>query len=156
MKRLLAWTASLLIFPLTGATAQESGRLFPPAVLAAKTVAVLNDTHTQAVTDGAVAELKEWGHFRVIDDPESADVVLHFTKATTHSTSNSQTKDQKDDSTSYGFSVTSSSSIHMDATAKDAFAPFYTTKTDDSKQKAGRECAQEFIGAYQEAVRTKH
>ena len=155
MKILLVCALFFSTFSLMTGVAQESGKAFPEAVLAAKTVAVLNDTRTQAVTDGAVAELKEWGHFRVVDDPESADVVLHFTKSTERSTSNSQTKNEKDDSTSYGFSVSSSSSIHMEATAKDGFAAFYTTKTDDSKQKAGRECAQAFIGAYQDAVRGK-
>ncbi len=135
--------------------ARAEGGPFPPEALKAHTVIILNDTHTMAVEEGATAELKQWGRLTVVNDLDSADIVLHFTKATSHSTSNSQTKDEKDNNTSYGFSVTSSSTIRMEATEKGGFATFYSTTTDDSKQKAGRTCAEAFISAFQDAQRLK-
>ncbi len=155
MKSLLVCAVFFTASAFNISVAQDSGKPFPPAVLTAKTVAVLNDTHTQAVTDGAVEELKEWGHIRVIDDPDSADLVLHFTKSTSHDRTNTESKNDKDNTTNYGFSMSMSTSVHMDATAKDGFAPFYSTSTEDSKQKAGRKCAQSFIGAYQDAMRKR-
>ncbi len=157
--RILLLCFSLLSGSLSFAMAQSSGQhAFPKPVLAAKTVAILNDTHVQAVEDGAVEELRQWGHVRVIDDPESADVVLHFMKTTTRSTSNTQKQDStlggdKDNDSSYGFSVSSSSSVHMEARARDGLLPFYSTATEDAKAKAGRTCVQKFIGAFQDSVR---
>ena len=147
MKRLLAMTVLSASF-LSCALAQSTK--FPAAALGAKTVAIENDTHVQAVTDGAVEEIKEWGHFRIVDDPDTADVVLRFSKKSSHDRSNTEKKND-DGTSSYGFSVSSSSSVTMEATLKDSFSPFYTTTTSESKQKAGVQCTQAFIGAYQDS-----
>ena len=154
MKTLLTCALFSCVLFAPGAYAQKAA--FPPEAMAAKTVAILNDTKTGTVTDGATEELKQWGHLRVVDDPESAEIVLHFTRQTAHDRSNSQAADANGNPTNnYGFSYSFSSSIQMTATTKDGFAPFYTTTTKDSKQKAGTECVQAFIGAYQD-VRAKH
>jgi hypothetical protein len=44
-----------------------------------------------------------------------------------------------------------STSIHMKVYLKDADAPFYTTKTDESKKKAGTACVSDFRSAYRDA-----
>ncbi|RRA47630.1 hypothetical protein D1Y84_04310 [Acidipila sp. EB88] len=155
MRGVLATVLAGCMLAGAGAFAQANGRVFPPVVLAAKTVVILNDTHTMTVEDGATAALKQWGRLQVIDHVDAADIVLHFSKASTHDTSNSQTRDPKDNSQSYGFSVSSSTDVKMTATAKGGFAEFYSTSTGDGKQKAGRECAQSFIEAFQDAQRLK-
>lgn len=130
----------------------QSGTVFPPAAFTVHTVAVLNDTHNAGVLDGATGELKQWGHWKVIDDPMSADVVLDFSKKGQRSGSSSD-KPGSDGKPSYSYSMSFSSTIQMTATTKDGLTPFYTTTTEDDKQKAGRECVQSLIAAYQAAVR---
>lgn len=48
----------------------------PPSVYTAKTIAIVNHTGTQSVTDRAYEELQKWGRFSTVADPTKADVVL--------------------------------------------------------------------------------
>jgi hypothetical protein len=146
----------LLLASGTGALVYaQNPAVFPPAAFAAHTVAVLNETHNSGVLNGALGELREWNHWKVIDDPSSADLVLDFNRKSSHDGSSSD-KPGDDGKPSYSYSMSFGSSVHMTATTKDGFSPFYTTTTDDDKQKAGRECVQAFIAAYQDAQRHEH
>ena len=129
------------------ALAQES---IPRTALGAKTIAILNDTKTGEVSDGALEQLKRWGQFTVVDDTDSADIVLRFDKKTDREKQNSQSTDDKGN-TSYSGSLSFSSQVHMRAYLKGADSPFYTTKTDDSKRKAGISCVTSFERAWIEA-----
>ena len=138
--------ALALIAPVAALT-QES---IPKAALAAKTIAILNDTKTGDVSDGALEQLKRWGHFTVVDDTDSADIVLRFDKKTDREKQSSQSTND-DGTTSYSGGMTFSSQVHMRAYLKGADSPFYTTKTDDSKRKAGISCVTSFERAWIEA-----
>jgi hypothetical protein len=146
MKTLIASAvlASLLVVPRGFA---QNGTTIPPTVLGAKTVIVMNETHTSTVEDGAEDELKQWARLKLTDDLDAADLVVNFSKKTRHETSSSQ----KPDSNDYSFNITSDSTIYMTVTAKNGMAPVYATESKDGKQKAGRECVQAFISAWQAA-----
>lgn len=62
----------------------------PPEVYSAKTIAIVNHTGTQTVTDKAYQELEKWGRFQVISDPAKADIVLviGMQRTTTGATAN--------------------------------------------------------------------
>ncbi|MGA2850013.1 MAG: hypothetical protein ABSE46_13525 [Terracidiphilus sp.] len=124
--------------------AQES---IPKAALAARTIAIRTDTKTGEVSDGALEQLKRWGHFIVVDDTDSADIVLRFDKKTDREKQSSQSTDNNGN-TSYSGGMTFSSQVHMRAYLKGADSPFYTTKTDDSKKKAGISCVTSFQKAW--------
>ena len=145
--------ASLLVLFTTFSYAQKpiNGDAFPAAIYTAKTVAVINDTHTDAVSEGAIDALKAWGHFTVVDDPDTADVTLRFDKTKEHSGQDSQKPDPNTGQTSYSYGMSFGSSIHMKAYLKDADSPFYTAKTDDAKKKAGMACISDFRSAMQAA-----
>jgi hypothetical protein len=146
MKTLIACAVLTPLLLVPGSLAQSS-TVIPPAVLGAKTVIVLNETHTSTVEDGAEEELKQWGRLKLTDDLDAADLVVNFSKKTTHETSSSQ----KPDSSDYSFNITSDSTIYMTVKAKDGIVPIYSTESKDGKQKAGRECVQAFIAAWQAA-----
>lgn len=129
------------------ARAEES---MPRAAFAAKTIAILNDTKTGEVSDGALEQLKRWGHFTVVDDADIADIVLRFDKKTDREKQNSQSSDEKG-TTTYSGRLTFSSQVHLRAYLKGSDSPFYTTKTDDSKKKAGVSCVASFQKAWIEA-----
>lgn len=138
-----------LLLPLTFsavvlAQAQES---MPPAAFAAKTVAIVNDTNTGAVTDGALEQLNRWGRFTVVDDTDSADIVLRFDKKSDREKQNSQSTDNTGNTT-WSATWTFSSQVHMRAYLKGSDTPFYSTKTDDSKKKAGVTCVTSFEQAW--------
>ena len=139
--------AIFLMSPLPFAAGQNAE--LAPAALAAKTVAVLNDTHAHGVEEGAEAELKEWGRLKVVDDLDSADLVLHFSKKSERETSHTNKTDANGNPTDYGFTITSESKVYMTVTMKDGFDSFYKTETTEGKQKAGRVCVQSFIRAWQ-------
>ena len=130
---------------------QAQGNRVPAAALAARTIAVVNDTRDSAVTKGAALALQSWGQFTLVDDPATADVTLRFEKTKEHEGSNSQKTDPDTNKTDYGYSMSFSSSIHMKAYLKDGDVPFYTTKTDDSKAKAGTSCVNDFRTAFRTA-----
>ncbi len=125
------------------------------AVLTAKTIAVVNDTRDPKVQDGAVAALKNWGQFTVVDDPQLADITLRFDKTKEHSGSAVPPKTDADGKPlgdpSYGYSMNFGSKIHMKAYLKDGDDAFYTTQTDDGKAKAGTGCVNEFHTAFRGA-----
>lgn len=153
---LLRFVSLLLLAAVTGAVANaQSASVFPPAAFAVHTVAILNETHNSGVLDGALGELREWNHWKIIDDPSSADLLLDFNRKSSHDGSSSD-KPGSDGKPSYSYSMSFTSAVHMTATTKDGFSPFYTTTTNDDKQKAGRECVQAFIAAYQDAQRHQH
>ena len=88
---------SLAFIASVAALAQQS---IPPAALTAKTIAIRNDTKTGEVPDGALEQLKRWGHFTVVDDTDTADIVLRFDKKTDHEKQSSQSTND-DGTTSY-------------------------------------------------------
>jgi hypothetical protein len=122
----------------------------PRAALAAKTIAIVNDTKTGEVSDGALEQLRGWGHFTLVDDADSADIVLRFDKKTDRSKQNSQSTDEKG-TTTWSGTMTFSSEVHMRAYLKGSNSPFYTTETGDSKRKAGVTCVTSFEKAWIEA-----
>ena len=134
----------------TGAGSPQGAGL-PPAVLAAKTVAIVNDTRDPKVTDGAVAALKSWGQFTVVDDPQVADLTLRFDKTKERAGENTQKANPETNKTEYGYSVSLSSQIHMKVYLKDGDSGVYATKTDDSKAKAGMGCVNDFHTAFRAA-----
>ena len=145
MKRFLR----ALLFPivLVTAVATMAQEQMPRAAFVAKTIAIVNDTKTGEVTDGALEQLKGWGHFTVVDDADSADIVLRFDKKTDREKQNSQSTDEKGTTTWTG-SMTFSSQVHMRAYLKGSNSPFYTTQTGDSKKKAGISCVTSFQKAW--------
>ena len=145
------FATSWLVGVVLGLSAMgQSGTSFPPSALEAKTVAVVNDTHNDEVDKGAESALKAWGKFQVTENAEDADLTLRFDKSTDHNGSSSQKKGD-DGNTSYGYGMSFGSSIHMKVYTRAGFAPFYTTKTDDSKRKAGVSCVNQFREAYRAA-----
>lgn len=144
------FTVILVALSAAGGWAQRMIKPFPKEVFSAKTVAIVNNTHNEAVSDGAVEALKRWGHFTVIDDADLADITLTFGKKSTHSGTSSQTTGD-DGKPSSNYSMSFSSSIDMSATVKGADRPFYTTSTDESKKKAGNNCVRDLQGAYDSA-----
>jgi len=140
----------LLSLAWCGVVATPAQESMPQATFAAKTIAIRNDTKTGEVADGALEQLKRWGHFTVVDDADSADIVLRFDKKTDREKQNSQSTDDKG-TTSYSTTMSFSSQVHMRAYLKGSDTPFYTTKTDDSKRKAGVTCVTSFEKAWNEA-----
>jgi hypothetical protein len=138
----------VLVASCTAASALAQDAV-PPKVLGAKTVIVLNETHTMAVEDGAEAELKQWGHLRLVETTDEADIVIQFDKKTEHSPTSSDPGDGK----SWSGGVTFGTHVNMTATERGGFAPFFQTRTDDSKEKAGRTCVQKLISSWQDAQR---
>ena len=155
MKMLLSRTVVSCGVLLCSALAQSPSRLpngaFPSAALAAKTVAVVNDTRDTGITKGADSALQSWGQFTLVDDPTTADITLRFDKTKERSGSSTQGSDPNTNQPSYGYSVSVASSVHMKAYLKDGDEPFYSTKTDDSKAKAGVSCVNDFHTAYRAA-----
>jgi len=68
------------IFLLACATAfaatTATPRPLPPTVLEAKTIYIDNQTGKNNLTARAIAELKTWGRFTVVNDPAKADITL--------------------------------------------------------------------------------
>jgi hypothetical protein len=141
-----------LLLPLAciAAVAALAQQPIPKIAFAAKTIAILNDTKSGDVPDGALEQLKRWGHFTVVDDTDSADIVLRFDKKTDREKQSSQSTNN-DGTTSYSGGMTFSSQVHMRAYLKGADSPFYTTSTGDSKKKAGISCVTSFQKAWIEA-----
>jgi hypothetical protein len=142
----------IVIASLAGsAIGQTAANSFPAGVFTAKTIAILNDTKSAQVSDGAASALKAWGQFTVVDDPESADITLRFDKSTQHEGQTTEKNDANGNPSDRSYSLSFSSKVRMRVYYKDADTPFYTTKTDESKAKAGIECINDFRGAYRAA-----
>lgn len=144
----------LVLCLLLASSAFAQRKPFPKQVFTAKTVAILNHTHNDAVEEGALESLKRWGKFTVVDDPDTADIVLSFDKKGEHEGKSSETdknnNDGKPPEQSYNYGVSFGSSITMKATIKGGDAPFYTATTSDSKKKAGTSCILNLQNAYNE------
>jgi hypothetical protein len=141
-----------VLFCAGSVSGQINVRPLPKAALMAKTVAIVNNTHNDAVSEGAVEALKRWGHFTIVDDSDAADITLTFEKKSEHEgTSTQKTGDDGKPDTSY--SVTFSSSIRMKATLNGGDNAFYSTTTSESKKKAGAGCILDLQRAYMAAPR---
>jgi len=132
------------------AWAQKMIQSFPREVFSAKTVAIVNNTHNDAVSQGAIEALKRWGHFTLTDDSDLADITLIFGKKANHAGTSTQTTGD-DGKTNSNYSMSFSSSVDMSATVKGTDKPFYTTSTDESKKKAGNECVRNLQSAFDSA-----
>ena len=119
----------------------------PTPVFSAKTIIILNETHNEAVEQGAVEAIKRWGKFTVVDDPDQADITLTFDKKSEHVGTSTQ-KPDKDDNPSSSYSMSFSSSIHMHAALKGSSVTFYNATTSEAKKKAGVECVTALQQAY--------
>lgn len=127
--------------------AQRNIQSLPKEVYAAKTVAIVNNTHNDQVEQGAAETLKRWGKLTLVDDADLADITLVFDKKNSHEgTSTQKTNDDGTPSTSYGMSF--GSSINMKATLKGKTSSFYMTTTGDSRKKAGATCVNDLQSAY--------
>ncbi len=135
--------------------AQTQAKPFPDGVFTAKTVAIVNDTRQPGVEKGADDALASWGQFKVVEDPQLADVVIRFEKAGHHEGRDTQKSDATGKPTDYGYEMSFSSTITMKAYFKDEDAAFYATKTDDSKAKAGTSCINSFHSAWRSAMVTR-
>jgi hypothetical protein len=144
--RLLAVVLTSAVLVGAG-VAQRSIQPLPKEVLAAKTLAIVNNTHNVAVEQGAMDALRRWGRFTVVDDVDLADITLTFDKRSEHDGSSSQTTGD-DGKPSSSYSVSFSSSVHMVAVAKGANRSFYATSTSESKKKAGAECITDLQSAF--------
>ncbi len=147
MKRAFTTLAATWIALLGFGLAQSSSP-FPAPVFAARTIAIINDTPTEAVAQGATTALRAWGQFKIVDDPDSADLTLHFDKSKDHQGQDSHKTDANGNPTDYSYSMSFSSAIHMKAYLKGTDTPFYTTKTDDSRTQAGVSCVNDFRNMY--------
>lgn len=147
------WIRTAIVCSLVGgaAAAQTSKASLPETVFAAKTVAIVNDTRTPGVEKGAVDALQAWGQFKVVDDPQIADITIRFERNRQHEGHDSQTPDANGKDTNYSYSMSFTSTIHMTASLKDADKPFYSTTTEDSKAKAGSTCINSLHTAFREA-----
>ncbi|HLI78299.1 MAG TPA: hypothetical protein VKV02_15235, partial [Acidobacteriaceae bacterium] len=134
------------------ALAQTAPKAFPDGVFTAKTVAIVNDTKTPTVEKGADEALASWGQFKVVDDPQLADVVLRFEKSRQREGRDTQKTDGTGKPTDYGYEMSFSSTIEMKAYYKDADTPFYSTRTDDGKAKAGTTCINNLHTAFRAAA----
>lgn len=130
---------------------QTAASTFSAAALKAKTIAVVNDTKDAGVAKGAATALQSWAQFTRVDDPQVADITLRFDKSRERSGESTQGTDPNSGKPSYGYSISSSSQIHMKAYLKDGDDAFYSTRTDDSKVKAGMSCVNDFHTAYRAA-----
>lgn len=148
MKPLLR--ALLPLVAVSAVVAVAAQQPMPRAAFAAKTVAILHDVKTSEVSDGAHEQLQRWGHFTIVDDADSADIVLRFDKKTDREQKNSQSTDDKGNATWSG-GMTFSSQVHMRAYLKGSDTPFYNTQTGDSKKKAGENCVTSFEKAWLDA-----
>jgi hypothetical protein len=149
MKMTFTTLAVIWIALIVAAVAQSSS--FPPAVFTAKTVAIINDTTSGDVATGATNALRAWGQFKVVDDPDSADLTLRFDKSKEHQGQDTHKTDANGNATDYGYSMTFGNQIHMKAYVKGSETSFYTTKTDESKAKAGMSCVEDFRNIYRMA-----
>jgi len=129
-----------LFFATTIAAAgQMNIQPLPKEVSAAKTVAIINNTHNDAVEQGALEALKRWGKLTVVDDSDAADITLTFDKKAEHEGTSSQ-KPDKDGTPSTSYSMSFSSMVYMKAMLKGATTSFYKASTSESRKKAGAEC----------------
>ena len=90
----------------------------------------------------------------MVDDPQLADITLRFEKNKTHEGASTQKTDANGKPTDWGYGMSFGSSIRMTAVQKDAETPFFSTKTDDAKAKAGLSCVNDFHTAFRNALQS--
>ncbi len=152
MKNLILGVSLLFAGLMGSAGAQMNVKPLPKPALAAKTVAIVNNTHNDALSEGAIEALKRWGRFTIVDDSDAADITLTFDKKSEHEGTSTQ-KTGEDGKPDTNYSMSFSSSVHMKAMLKDGDAAFYTTSTAESKKKAGTACILDLQRAYLAAPR---
>lgn len=151
MRKLVLGLALFLAGAFGIVGSQVNIKPLPKPALVAKTVAIINNTHNDAVSEGAVEALKRWGRFTIVDESDAADITLTFDKKSEHEgTSTQKTGDDGKPDSSYSMSF--SSSVHMKAMLKDGDAAFYTTTTSESKKKAGAACILDLQRTYLSAT----
>jgi hypothetical protein len=136
MKRFLP---AVLLGTTLALSAQTAIKPIPKEAFAAKTVAIVNNTHQEGIVDGATDAIKRWGHLTLVDDTDAADITLTFDKKSEYTKTSSQ-KTSEDGKPESSFGVTFSSAVHMHASLKGAPTAFYSTVSDSSKKKAGEAC----------------
>jgi hypothetical protein len=67
---------SVLTIASSAATGAQKQAAQSPKILAAKTAYFDNQTGSDAVEKNALAQLKKWGKFQLVDDPKKADLVF--------------------------------------------------------------------------------
>jgi hypothetical protein len=143
-------TFALCLFLAPSVLAQR--KPIPRAVFAAKTIAIVNHAHNDAVEAGAIESLKRWGKFTIVDDPDTADIVLTFEKVSEHEGKSTEKEtnnnDGKQAETNHSYSMSFGSSLTMKATMKGGTAPFYTVTNSDFKKKGGAACVVAFQSDY--------
>jgi hypothetical protein len=147
----LRWTTTIAFCLFFTASAVAQRKPIPRPVFAAKTVAIVNHAHNDAVEASALESLKRWGKFTVVDDPETADIVITFEKKSEHESKNTETTKNNNDGqpeASSTYSMSFGSSLTMKATMKGSTTPFYTATNSDSKKKGGAACVVDFQSAY--------
>jgi hypothetical protein len=144
------FSACLILISAVAAVSLLAQEPIPRAAFDAKTIAIVYDAKTGEVSDGARERLAAWGHFTVVDDADSADIVLRFDKKTDHEKQSSHSTDENG-TASWSGGMSFSSQVHMRAYLKGSNSPFYTTQTGDSKKKAGASCVTNFEKAWNEA-----
>ncbi len=135
--------ASIWMLPVL---AQTIIRSIPREARTAKTVAIVNKTHIDAIQQGALEAIKRWGRLTVVDDAESADLVLTFNKNTDR-TGTSTTKIEPDGQTGVAYSLRLDTWVHMKSNLRGVELPFFTTTTGESKKKAGNTCVTDLQAA---------
>lgn len=79
----LAVTAAVaLVLVVSPIHAGDKRPPLPPAVMAAKTVYIDNQTGHSEITDRAYDALTKWGRFTILKDAKDADLILQFTADT--------------------------------------------------------------------------
>jgi hypothetical protein len=147
----LRWTMTLALCLLFTSSAIAQRKPIPRPVFAAKTIAIVNHAHNDTVEAGALESLKRWGKFTIVDDPDTADIVLTFEKKSEHERKSTDTTKNNNDGqpeTSSTYSMSFGSSLTMKATMKGSTTTFYTATNSDSKKKGGAACVVDFQSAY--------
>jgi len=74
---------SLIVFALVAAcasiSAQPKKAPVPAELTIAKTIAIVNETGTQAVLDTATKEFVAWNRYKIVDSKDDADLMVKFT-----------------------------------------------------------------------------
>ncbi len=151
MKRLI-FVVAFYILAGTFSNAQTNVGPLPKPAFEARTVAIVNNTHNDAVSEGAVEALKRWGRLTIVDDSDTADITLTFDKKSEHEGTSTQ-KTGEDGKPDSSYSMSFSSSIKMKALLRGNNSSFYSTSTGESKKKAGLACVLSLQKTFLEAPR---
>lgn len=77
MKRWLSVVALSVVCCLPMHAADKKNQL-PESIASAKTIYVINQASSMEIGTTAYEELERWGHYKVVHDAKSADIILHF------------------------------------------------------------------------------